>query len=198
MEILGKLFGTAARVKMMRLFLFNPDTAFSREAITNRTKEPVGLIKREVALLSGTGLIREKSVSVTTPKKKKVNGWILNKEFMHIDELRQLLLNTTLVRNSDIIKRLQKSGKMKLIVLAGVFIQNADSRLDLFVVGDGIKKGTLESAVKTLESEIGKELKYVWFDTNEFTYRVSMYDKLIRDILDFPHEKILNRLNVAN
>ncbi len=69
---------------------------------------------------------------------------------------------------------------------------------DAYVVFKEDSPMKLENAVKTLEAEIGKELKYVWFDTNEFTYRVSMYDKLIRDVLDFPHEKILNRLNVAN
>ncbi|GAG51475.1 unnamed protein product [marine sediment metagenome] len=29
------------------------------------------------------------------------------------------------------------------------------------------------------------------FDTKEFFYRLNMYDKLIRDILDFPHEVVL-------
>ena len=41
-----------------------------------------------------------------------------------------------------------------------------------------------------MEAEIGSELVYAIFDTKEFTYRLNMYDKLVRDILDFPHEVI--------
>jgi hypothetical protein len=37
----------------------------------------------------------------------------------------------------------------------------------------------------------GAELTYAVFDTKEFLYRLNMYDKLIRDILDYPHEVVL-------
>ena len=29
------------------------------------------------------------------------------------------------------------------------------------------------------------------FETKEFIYRLNMYDKLVRDIIDYPHEVIL-------
>ena len=209
MKTLEKLFSTAARVKIMRLFLFNPDTAYAAETVITRTREQASLVRKELSILSSMGLIKKRNAYVIVkPKsdknkkalvqKKKVSGWVLDKEFGYLNELRNLLINTQLARSSDIIRRLQKSGKMKLIILAGIFIQNTDSRLDLLVVGDDIRKASLENAVKTLESEIGKELKYIWLDTEEFNYRVSMYDKLVRDVLDFPHEKILNRLAMAS
>ena len=43
-----------------------------------------------------------------------------------------------------------------------------------------------------LEAEIGKELAYAVFDTPDFLYRANMYDKLVRDVIDFPHEKVLD------
>jgi hypothetical protein len=204
MKILEKLFGGVPRVKIMRMFLFNPEIAFDVHTIADRSKVSLSQVRKEVAALYDMGLVRKRSVIKHTPskskhgesKKKKVDGWILDTHFTYINELQQLVLNTTLIKNSDIVKRLQKSGKMKLILLSGLFIQNPDSRLDMFVVGDGIKKGTLENAVKIIESEIGKELRYVWFNTEEFKYRLAMYDKLVRDMLDFPHEKILNKVNI--
>ena len=48
--------------------------------------------------------------------------------------------------------------------------------------------------MKIIESEIGKELRYAYFSTEDFQYRLSMCDKLTRDILDYPHKKILNKL----
>jgi hypothetical protein len=42
-----------------------------------------------------------------------------------------------------------------------------------------------------MEAEIGGELSYAVFETKEFLYRLNMYDKLVRDILDYPHEVVV-------
>jgi len=55
-----------------------------------------------------------------------------------------------------------------------------------------MKKNVLQKVVKSLEAEIGKELDYAVFDTEEFKYRIDMYDKLVCDIIDLPHEKLID------
>ena len=50
--------------------------------------------------------------------------------------------------------------------------------------------------IEGLEAEIGKELRYAAFETGEFNYRLGMYDKLVRDILDYPHTVVLDRLGL--
>ncbi len=85
---------------------------------------------------------------------------------------------------------------MKLIVTAGIFIQDPESRADLLVVGDSVKRAKLESVIKGVEAEVGKELRYAFFSTEEFRYRLSMYDKLVRDILDYPHRILLDKLGI--
>ena len=59
------------------------------------------------------------------------------------------------------------------------------------IVGDKMNKAKIEKGVKRLEAEIGVELAYAIFNTKEFIYRLNMYDKLVRDILDFPHEVLV-------
>ena len=59
------------------------------------------------------------------------------------------------------------------------------------IVGDNLKKVAIEGGIRKLEAEIGAELTYAVFNTKEFVYRLNMYDKLVRDILDFPHEVLL-------
>ena len=68
--------------------------------------------------------------------------------------------------------------------------------VDMLIVGDGLKKGAISRIVKTMEAEIGKELVFASFETADFHYRLGMYDKLIRDILDYPHQKLLDKLNI--
>lgn len=195
MEILSELFGGAARVKLMRLFLFHPHIVFDEEALEARSKVSRKELKRQLRELHAASLVSSRTVP--KGKKRKVQMWSLNEEFTYLPELKQLLINTALVRHGDVAKRFQKVGKIKLLVLTGVFIQQEnDSRVDLLVVGDGIRKNALENAMKILESEVGKEISYAAFETADFKYRLSMYDKLIRDILDFPHEKLINKINV--
>ena len=43
---LEKLFGSSARIKMIRLFLSNPEALFSSEDVSRRAKVPMALVKR--------------------------------------------------------------------------------------------------------------------------------------------------------
>jgi hypothetical protein len=128
--------------------------------------------------------------------KKKVKGWILNDDFVYINALRTFLLTTRNLEHNRILQKLSSSGKLKLVILAGVFINDPESRVDIFVVGDKLSKGALANAIKNLESEIGKELNYAFFETDDFKYRIGVYDKLVRDILDFPHKVLLDKLAI--
>ena len=64
------------------------------------------------------------------------------------------------------------------------------------IVGDRLKKPLIEGRIKKMESEIGKELRYSIFETPDFQYRVSIYDKLVRDILEFAHRKVVDKIGI--
>lgn len=201
MEILEKLFGGAAKVKIMRLFLFNPHTAFDTATIAERTQISAAQARREVNIFSKMGFIKKKSVFKDTKKKgasgylkRKVSGWSLSEQFPYLRELHAFLVNPVPLKNGSILRKLSRAGKLKLVIVAGLFINNPDSRVDLLVVGDHLKKNALKNAIKFVESEVGKELRYAAFTTDDFRYRLSVYDKLLRDIIDFPHEKVLDKL----
>jgi len=129
-------------------------------------------------------------------KKKKVSAWTLNEKFPYIESLQAFLTKATPVKNKDIPKRLSATGTIKLIVISGVFIQNLESRLDILIVGNNMKKSQLETAIKSIESELGRELRYAVFDTQEFKYRMGVYDRLLRDVFDYSHEIILDKIGV--
>ncbi len=190
METLGKLFGSEAKVKIMRLFLFNPETIFDGSEIGERAKVDISKVRREMSNLEKIGLVKRRS----SVKKKSGHGFILESQFPYLLPLQNFLINIEPLQPKEIIKKVSKIGNIKLIVIAGVFLQEPESRADLLIVGDGVRPANLENLIKTLESEIGKELRYAYFTTDDFKYRISMFDKLIRDILDYPHKKILNKI----
>ena len=191
METLSKLFGSENKVKIMRLFLCNPETVFDTANVATRVQTTVSRIRRDMSILEKVGMIKRRGT------KKKKSSYVLNHSFPYLLPLQNFLINVEPLQPNEITKKIGKLGSIKLIIVAGVFIQEPESRADILIVGDGIKRARLENTIKTLESEIGKELRYAFFSTEDFKYRLSMFDKLTRDILDYPHKKLVNKLGIV-
>lgn len=179
MEILEKILGSSARVKIMRLFLLNKGKNFKNKDVVKKSRANFGTVRRELKLLASVGFI-----------KKRATNWCFNPSFKYLPEFEELLAGSGAVDKDKIVGNFKKAGKIKLLLVSGIFIKNPDSRVDLLIVGDRVKKKKIEEEIRKLEAEIGTELAYAVFDTKEFFYRLNMYDKLIRDIFDFPHEVI--------
>jgi len=202
MEILAKLFGSLARVKLMRLFLMNGEDIFDIKDASRRTKVSLGVLRKEIRLLAEIGLIKERSFVKMHPKKngemdkKKANGWVLDKKFPFLVSLRNLVTEIA-IGKEDVAARFKNVGQIKLLVIAGVFLDEPGSRVDILVVGDKLQKPKIEGVLRRLEAEVGKELVYGIMETEEFRYRNGIYDKFVRDILDYPHQVAINKINVS-
>jgi hypothetical protein len=202
-DLLGKIMGTPARVKLMRLFLFHPETGFTRDELMTKTKTQATTLRAELSLLEKIGFITKKDVTrsiakvtkkKTTTVKKRVTVYLLDQGFTLIEPLSVLLLESELIHVPELPTRLKSIGKLKLLVVSGVFLRHDDRPIDLLIVGDKFDMPVLHKTIGILESEIGRELRYALFTTDDFLYRIKMYDKLIRDIFEFPHQKLVNQL----
>jgi hypothetical protein len=204
--VLEKLFGSSSRIKIIRLFFLNPEILFNTREISRRTKVALPAVRREILLLKNIGFIKQKEEKIDEiiklkkgkikNKKKKIQGLKLNTFFPFLHPLKNLVINTAPIDKEKLIKILSSIGRMKLIILSGIFIQSDNSNADVFLVGDSIRRGAMERALRNIEAQIGRELVYAVFSTKEFLYRFGMYDRFVRDVLDYPHEKIVNKLNI--
>ena len=194
METLARLFGGQARVRVMRLFLLNDEGSFEIDDIVNRVRMTRANVRKEINILSSIGFIKHKIVTKEGYRgsKKKVTVWSLNPFFEHLSSLRDILIDPNLLLRENLPHRFRQAGKIKLMIVSGVFIGDKESRVDVMIIGDKLKKNILQQVIKNLEAEIGKELNYVIFDTEEFKYRLDMYDKLICDVIDLPHEVLID------
>ncbi len=183
MEILEKILGNGARVKIMRLFLLNRNKGFKSKDIAKRSRVNVEIVRRELRLLAFVGFIKKRS--------KTSLDWYFNSLFKYAGEFEDLLVRSDIINKQKLLDNFKNIGRIKLLIVSGVFIKSRTSRVDLLIVGDKIKRGKTEEGVRRLEAEIGAELTYAIFNTKEFVYRLNMYDKLVRDILDYPHEVLL-------
>ncbi len=68
--------------------------------------------------------------------------------------------------------------------------------MDMFVVADGVKQLAMDRVIKSIESDMGKDIRYAVMSAADFEYRMSMNDKLVRDVLDFPHKILSNKIGL--
>ena len=82
------------------------------------------------------------------------------------------------------------------MIVSGIFLDRPSNPVDLLLVGDQIKKKQLELMLKRLERELGKEIVYTVFPTEEFELRYGMRDKFIQTLLRGPHEILLDEFQI--
>lgn len=187
--LLENLLGSVPKVKIIKLFIRNPERrfSFSETARLLRTKRTQlkGALK---ALLSiGFILVRRQSTQV---------AYAVNKAFPLYQELRALVLKANPASFDHMKQSFRRLGNVKLAVASGVFLGIEPSRVDLLLVGDRINASRLNRLIQSLEAGLGKEIVLVLLSTKEFFYRMNMYDKFLRDILEYRHEKLINKLKI--
>jgi len=189
MEPLAKIFGSPARLKTIRLFLFNKDTAFTVAQVATRTKISKEVARRELAELASSQLLRKKGSQ--TPARYQVNP-----AFEHLNALETFIRETTSVRPKDIITTLRKAGSLRLVALSGLFTGIIEPKVDLLIVGDALNERALTHAVHALEAELGREIRFAFFTTPDFRYRLGVYDRLLRDVFDYPHRLLIDKIGL--
>lgn len=189
MDPLARLFGSNTRLKILRLFLFNDDQQFTAAEVEFRTKTPRVMVRRELSVLIAVGVVRKRAG-------KGKATYVANPRFVHYDALHSFLRTTTSIGDTDMLLALKRAGTLRLVVLSGIFSGAVDTKIDVLIVGDRLDVKTLEAGIHKLEAELGRELRYASFSTKDFRYRVGVYDRLIRDVIDFPHRVLLDKIGI--
>ena len=189
MEPLSKIFGSPARLKALRLFLFNQNLSLTLGEIAARTKLSPASVRRELSDLVAAGLLRKKGARTSA-------RYQVNPRFEHLAALDAFIRETTSVRPQDILAALRRTGTLQLVVLSGLFVGILEPKVDLLIVGDHLDERILVTTIHSLEAELGREIRYAFFATADFKYRRGVYDRLLRDIFDYPHRVLIDKVGL--
>jgi hypothetical protein len=198
--MLEKLFTSKTRVKLLQLFVLNPDKGFTLAEISANLKLKTDAVKKELENLQKLGLINLVDISKTgeleSEKKetKSLPRFKSNLDFILFEELRALIIKSQVFNQQGLIDKISRLGRVKLLLLAGVFVNNPLSPIDILVVGR-VNKVLLIRQIKELEREVGKELNFTYLDTSEFMYRRNMTDVFLYEILEGKKIILIDELN---
>ncbi|MEI6650508.1 MAG: hypothetical protein WCL23_03690 [Candidatus Moraniibacteriota bacterium] len=181
------LFGSKVRARLLRFFILNPTTAYPTSEISEKTLLARTDISRDILKLKNMGMLKESS-------RKGVKTYQLHPDFPFYTELRSLVIKS----NSDIprqmFRKFRTAGDVKLILISGIFLNNAKSKADMVLVINNAHRTKLKQSVDKLEAEIGQEIRFVVMDTDELKYRLNMLDRFLIEFMEGPYQEVLNRL----
>ncbi len=186
-EVLEKLFRSKAEIKLLRLFLNNPDEGYTLNEIIGRLKVNSSLARKEI-----NNLVKIKFLILR--KKVKKNYYYANRDFVFYNELRKLIFKTNPTSSDKIKLQVMKLGQIRFVLISGILINSDKGRIDIVIIGEHINKTKLKNFLSDVEAEVGKNINYSCMTTDEFRYRKNMFDKFIIDVFEDPHRILINKL----
>jgi predicted transcriptional regulator with HTH domain len=200
-SILEGLFDSKIKVKLLRLFLRNPQQGFTLDEVIKRIHSDPSSTRYQLRKLRKINLLSSKLTRLGVEDKDEEKNKKIGRErrvyqanplFQFYNELKSLILKSTPEVKDKLIHELKKAGRIKLALITGVFMNVDNARVDLLVVSDDIKRINLVRVIKNVEAELGHEIKYAVMNQQEFDYRLDMYDNFVKALMQLPHEKLID------
>lgn len=187
--MIDALFGSKTRVKLLHLFLNNPNRAFYVREITRKIDEQINSVRRELANMLSIGIIKSETSNNRL-------YYEINQEYAHYEPLRQIFADPTLssgaVSDSDAndwAKRLKPLGDVRVALFSGSLVRGSTSDVDVLLAGN-INKTQAKKFIKELEEEEGHSLNYSVMSHEDFYYRLSIRDRFVTTIIGGKHTVI--------
>ncbi len=175
--MLKDLIISRVRVKILTLFLTNPDKMYHVREIVRQTQEEINAVRRELSHMEKTGMVS---------KEPRANRLYYNfrKTYPLYYELLELIAKTTGL-GGDILKNRARLGKIKYAMLSGTYargIAHDPNSVDLLLVGTVVLP-ELAQIVKAEESRKNREINYTVMTEDEFIFRKRRRDPFILGII---------------
>lgn len=178
--MLQKLFTSKTRVKLLTLFLMNPEREMYVREITRNIDENINSVRRELANLEEIGLL-------TSKRKGNLRYYVTNRKMFIYDELTSIILKTEGI--AKFLKdNLSEIGDIKIAFIYGSFARGkamAESDIDVLIIGD-VNEDELIVAVREIENRLLREVNYVLFIPEEFEERLKNKDPFVSNVLKEP------------
>lgn len=202
---IDQLFGSKTRVRLLSLFLDNPERAYYVRELTRRIDAQLNSVRRELGNLIDLGIIIEVEGEIvkgesaeeekkTKKKNEKKKFYQADKNFIFFDELRGIMKKASILMNRSFVRELTKKGKVDFMFLTGRFIDNAAVPSDLLIVGK-VTTTVLQKAIGDFEKQIGREVNYTYMPREEFEYRMEVKDRFLESLLNTEKVVLINRLD---
>ncbi len=173
------------RVRVVKLFLTNPDSQFFVRQIGRKVGSEINAVRRELERLHRIGFL-----------KKSGRGnrlfYSVKPDFVFLDELLGMVVKETGLGRA-LLEKKDELGRINFALLSKAFAKgrvSKPSEIDLLIVGK-VSTPLLSKLVEDEQQRLGHEVNYTVLTPEEFDFRKRRKDPFIVDILSQPRIVLL-------
>ncbi|MBU0540414.1 hypothetical protein KKF59_04505 [Patescibacteria group bacterium] len=194
--MLEHLFGSKTRVKLLTLFVHNPDRAYFVRELTRAIDTQINAVRRELDNLVELSLVDETDAPDTESKKPglKRKYYRMNLNFPLLNEIRTLITKAHVLMERRLDREIHGLGDIQYAALLGSFIGRGSSVVDLFIVGN-VDQYATKKLIERLEGELGFEINFSCMTLQDYKYRREITDKFLYSILEAPKNIVIDKLD---
>ncbi len=179
-----QLFGSKTRVKLLSLFLNNPNRPYYVREITRKIDEQINSVRRELSNLLAIGIVRSDSNNNRL-------YYEVNQGYQFYAPLRAIFTNISLEvepelgdsrEDNELVKKLKATGNVQIAFETGTFVRDQNSGTDFFIMGD-VNRARVAKLIGELEQELGREINFTIMSPEEFNYRQRLNDRFLASVL---------------
>lgn len=193
--MIDSLFGSKTRVKLLYLFLNNPEKSFYVREITRMIDEQINSVRRELANMVSVGIVQQDAID------NKLY-YSVNDDYPYVKPLAAIFSDKNTEGGAGAaggVSWKDSLGRMrglKLAIISGKLVVGSNSAVDLLLVGDDMSAVTIKNLVKKIEKDRKIEINYAVISYDDFYYRMSVKDRFIMDIVRNKHSVLVDAENI--
>jgi predicted transcriptional regulator len=195
--MLEQLFGSQTRIKLLHIFLSNPEEKYFVRELTRALDSQINAVRRELENLEDLGII---SIVEEADEKTMRKFYQSNVKFVLFPELKSIFQKSQFLLEKKFAKAIKKAGKVYFLALTGSFVGDKEIPIDMLIVGK-LNKNKFTKILKGFEKDLKREINFTLLDKEEFNYRRSVADRFLYAVLDAEKivliDEIFNKYNPA-
>jgi hypothetical protein len=195
--MLEHLFGSKTRVKLMMLFLNQPEEAFFIRELTRRINTQINAVRREIENLSRFGLITEMEEVDSGQAKRpglKRKYYKINPSFPLLLEIKSLMIKSHLLMEKTLHREIASIGNVEYLAFMGAFLGQKDP-VDLFIVGT-LDADKMQQLMNKAERDMNAQINFTCLSPQEFAYRREITDRFLISVLNGNKCVAIDKLNL--
>ena len=186
---LEKLFGSKTRAKLLNLFFSNPEKSFYVREMTRVIEEQIHSVRRELLNLESIDIIKNEAfdnkIYYSANRKHPFCRPLVDLFSKKIDPGREHDIRES---TWEEYTRPVKNYLTALVVTNRLPGQEG---IDLLIIGNDRTKKLTQWA-ELIEKKLGKPINYAIMSPDDFSYRVRVHDRFIKEILEMEISEIID------
>lgn len=171
---------------ILSLLLLAPARAFSSTELARRVGMSPQKFRTAMATLTHVGQVKQFT-------KGSVKYYIINLKYKLLPQIRAAVLKGRSAYEDELFTAIKKLGTLDAAFLSGLFVGHPELPVDMLLVGK-VSLLKLEKFLQNCQKMMQNEINYTLMTSAEFKERRNTFDRFIKDIFDYPHLAVVDKL----